>query len=372
MEKGLWLKRKVFALCTVALLLVVGMGCSHVHSRQEKVTGSPEALEVVARLKTMNDDAVPISGVFVYETTQDEPSRFAEYMRDGSAPAEFRGAPKRGESEQEVLNRAIRDYQDKKSKQGEQMWFHKEAERHELVRQGELFRDATSWTADGKEERPSTILAWNGRLGVHYEPGQKWGEVYRDRNRVRGVANVRTFSWRMAVPAVEGHVTTRREVVDGRELIVLRSEDAFTSSGDVLRREYYLDPQEQLVPRRIVQRLSRKAVATTRNTTVPSGELTFSEEYDVGLFRGGRHVRTWIVPAAVMTALDYGYNQCDSDTMIQAYVKRPDGKWFVTQSTTYYPFSHRTEKFTAEKVLFTPVPASAFDVQLPADARISR
>ena len=347
----------------LVLLLMAGTGCSH--SPAQKMTGPPEALSVAAQLKGMTDEAPAISGTFTYETTQDRSAYFAEQVFWGSPPMEFLSAVPKTSSKESAQTIALANYVEQTLKDGPPQGTRTEVRQYQQRQQGKMFYVSRLWTIDGKDYQSPITMAWNGKRGTAYQSKPKWAKSFGDRDdmmRMDGSPEpVRFFSWRMAFPTSSAAVSVRHEVVNGEELVVLRED-----SGDVLYREYYLAAKEGLVPRRIVQRMKLKQ-------KMPEQDVRSTIETETGRWwNRSRTTREVVIPAAPLKLLDWNHGTWDSETTVTGYVVRPDGKWFVTQSTTVYPFFRRTETFKAENVSFSPLPGSAFEVQVPKDVAVRR
>lgn len=343
------------------LLLMAGAGCSH-NPPAQKMTGSPEALDVAAQLKAMNDEAPAISGTFIYGTTQDQSAYFAERVFLDNVPMEFLSAVPKTASGESAETIALRNYVEQTLKDGPPKGVHTEVQQYEQRQQGEMFYVSSVWTADGKDHRSPITMAWDGERGTAYQSKPKWAKSYGDRDdmmRMDGSpAAVRFFSWYAPFPSSSAAVSVRHEVVNGEELVVLQED-----TGEVCR-EYYLAAKEGLVPRRIVQRMKQKP-------TMPEQDVKGTVETETGRWwNRTRSTREVVIPAAPLKLLDWSHGPWDSETTVTGYVLRPDGKWFVTQSTTVHPFFRRTQTFKAQNVSFSPRPVSDFEVQVPKDVTV--
>ena len=329
------------------------------------MTGPPEALSVAAQIKATNDEAPSISGTFIYETTQDRSAHFAEKVLGGSPPMEFLSAVPKTPSKESSQTIALANYVEQTLKDGPPQGTRTEVRQYQQRQQGKMFYVSRLWTTDGKDDVSPITMAWNGERGMCYQPKEKWATASGDRDKMMimdgSPVPVRFFSWRVAFPASSAAVSVRHEVVNGEELVVLRED-----SGNIYR-EYYLAAKEGLVPRRIVQRMKEKL-------WMPDQDLRGSIETESGRWWWNRSRSTSevVIPAAPLKLLDWNHGAWDSETTVTGYVVRPDGKWFVTQSTTVYPFFGRTETFRAENVSFAPLAGSAFEVQVPKDVAVRR
>lgn len=346
------------------LLLTLSLitGCSHSQKPAPTATGSPEALDVVDKLQSQNTRPPAVSGIFTWTTTQPQDAHFAERVVNGNLPLAYYEVAATMPAAEDPQGARLRRYVADVLKDGPPKGTYTAVSRYEQRQQDELFYVSCTSTSDGKDEHPLTISAWNGDIGYSYQPSTRWAQRstnYPEMLRWYGSpVPVRSFSWHIPFPSVTGQVTLRNEQVDGENLVVLHEDLG------KLYREYYLSPKQGYAPKRIVQRMKEKRA-------MPEGGITGTIEYETGKwpFRSRKTQRT-TTPAEPLKFLDWNHGAWDSDTTITAIARRPDGQWFVTGSTTTYPFFRRTETFKAEKLSFAPLPASAFEVEVPPDVQI--
>lgn len=270
---------------------VLAMGTAGIAADEAKADGgTADVLQLVRKFAHLERDAYPISGAFLYETSQDR-------------------------EERKKLNAQLHlpdDLNDRCS------------ERLEWAKQGEMIRIGhTATGADGKVMtglREPYIRVWDGHRGITLYPVTHKATLDLKREDAIGVGNdPRNFSVGGATctptlgVTTDGKWTLHRDQLDGRELLVLTQE----MEGD-LRREYWLDPAEGLLPRRIYRR----------------GQVTSS---------------LWI----------------ESITTVTAHVRTPNGGWFVTKATTEFPSLKKVSTFSAERVSFEPLPDSTFELKIP-------
>lgn len=367
---------KSMTLAALVLILCVLTGCSHSQAPVPTDTGSPEALAVVNQLRCENTQPLAISGTFTWTTTQPQGAYFAERVAMHRLPEKYYHIATTQPSDESPETIAVRHYVEDTLKDGPPQGTHTEVRRYEQRHQGQRLYVARDFTSDGKGELPPfveawdsrLVAAWNGESGSYYNPTtQSAGRVTDYRWLLSMIwygspdaspAAVRFFSFRAPFPAIIGQVTLRHEQVNGEDLIVLHEDLAN------LYREYYLSPKDDCAPRRIIQRQKEKL-------KLPEQGLTGTFEYETGKWpfrhKATRQIKT---PAEPLKFLDWDHDPLDSDTIITATTRRPDGQWFVTESTTTYSFFRRTETFKAENLCFTPLPASAFEIQLPANVQV--
>lgn len=294
--------RKWLAVVGLALLVGLGVGCSHSHSQAPKVTGSPEALAVVEKLKGLNDPPPVIFGTLVWEATQPRGARWAELCGLGASKEAIASA-KTGPAE------------------------YSEVYRYERMPEGQGFRGSETWKADGKDYSPPAT------------------EFHHD-----WMSEGRRACGFMPLPTSFNQVSVRRETYNGEMCVVLR--DDFVP----LYREYYLSEKDGWIPKRIIQRQKPEERVPL---TLPTTDRTCGVESETGRWPFQTRRTTYItVPAAAFKELDLNWRVMDSDTTVTNWVKRPDGKWFITESTTTYPLFRRTEHFRVENLSFEAVPDS--------------
>lgn len=372
MPKSPTLAALVLILCLLTLLT----GCSHSQAPIPTATGSPEALAVVNQLRSQNTQPLAISGTFTWTTTQPQAAYFAERVAMHRLPEEYYHIATTRPSDESPETIVLRHYVEDTLKDGPPQGTHTEVRRYEQRQQGQRLYVARDFTSDGKGELPSLVQTWNSRLvatwngesGSYYYPTSQSAGRVTDYGRLLPMiwygspgaspAAVRFFSFGAPFPAIIGQTTLRHEQVNGEDLVVLHEDFANQY------REYYLSPRDDYAPRRIIQRQKQKL-------KLPEQGLTGTAEYETGTWPF-RHKVTWQIktPVEPMKFLDWDHDPRDRDTTITAITRRPDGQWFVIESTTTYPFFHRTESFKAENLSFTLLPASAFEIQLPASVQV--
>jgi hypothetical protein len=299
-----------------AVFMLAGLGCVQHRPEPATITGSPEALAVVEKLKGVNDVPASVSATFVFETHQPRGARWAE-LRGAGADAALADAILKSGSGEYVAVRRI-----------------------EQKQQGTRYVVSETRTEDGRpvSSEPAKVL-------IH----QTMDSVFGD----SGMVSLWTIAGHVPFPCFYGNLSTRREMFGGEECVVILEE--YPNSY----RETYLLEKEGWLPRRIVE---HQKLPSTRPATLPTQDQTFTIERETGKwpFRK-RTVESWKVPAAAYRELDLNYGSFDLDITVEKWVKRPDGKWFITQATTVYPLFRRTEQYRVESLSFAPIPQGVFD-----------
>lgn len=290
----------------LGLSLLAGAGCSHSRAEPVKVTGTPEAVALVEKLKKVNKEPATVYGTFVYETHQPRRAKWAQWVYHGGSEAGA-GTILKGESADSVL---MRRYERKPQDRG---WVMSE-----------------TWTEDGTRVSPNSPT-------LMYYP--------RDQELMAGLWQV-TQNGTLSFLLSSEKVSQRQETYRGEQCTVLRNE---WPSG--VYQETYMSEKDGWLPLRIVV---RRPPPSTR-PTMPTHDLTGRSEREAGTwpFRH-REVTTWRVPLAAIQEMDLNYDEIDSDTTIQKWVKRPDGMWLITEATTVWPFLRRTTRYRVEDLSFRP------------------
>ncbi|GEM_PF-4792937 len=291
----------------LGLSLVAGVGCAHSRPEPVKVTGTPEAVALVEKLKKVNNEPAMAYGTFVFETHQPRRARWAEWCYDGGS-ADVAEAILRGEPADSVNVR-----------------------RYERKPQGKGWVMSEIWTEDG---RP--MVSQPPRPLIRGYPG--------DKEMVAGLWQVTQFG--ALASLAEGTVSLQRKMYRGEQCVVIRDEWA---SGTC--RETYLSEKEGWLPRRIVV---RGKMPSTR-PAMPTQDMTCRVEWEKGTWPfKGRDVVIWKVPVAAFKEMDLDHCEIDSDTTVEKWVKRPDGTWLITEATTVWPFFRRTTQYHVENLSFRP------------------
>lgn len=286
----------------LGLALSAGAGCSHSRPKPVAVTGTPEAVALVEKLKKVNHEPATAYGAFVYETHQPRRAKWADWVYHGGSEV-VADTILKGESADSVLVR-----------------------RYERRPKGRVWVMTETWTEDGTPISPNSPT-------LMYYP--------RDQELTAGLWQVTHFGM---LPLIGGKVSQRQEIHRGEQCVVIRNE---WPSG--VYHETYLSEKDGWLPLRIVV---RRPPPSTR-PTMPTHDLTGRTERETGTWPfKHREITTWRVPLAAIQEMDLNYDEIDADTTIQKWIKRPDGTWLITEATTVWPFFRRTTHYRVENLSF--------------------
>ncbi len=257
-------------------------------SLSPKITGDPETLKTLEQLKANQRSSLPMSGSFVLETRYLAPTQQVQFKG-----TKYDIVPAKPGKRIVSTDWAIQDDKIRFS-------------RHET---------------DEKEAPVGQryIAAWDGSKGQMFSPTAHLANLYADKSkmldefRTRDPRGFSLFNRTIAatIDSEGGDFSQRLEQKAGSTLVVLTQRSKYRTL------EYWLDPANGLIPRRIV--------AYAKN--------------DVSVVL--------------------------SDTIIHNHTRRPDNSWFITESTTTFPKENKEVRFQTNKVAFEKMPPDFFNIDIP-------
>lgn len=294
--------------------LALGLGCSH-RQPVATLTGSPEALATIESLKGLNDVPASVSATYVFESHQPRRSRWAELCFNGASQASAEAVLKNPSPDYVIIRRVTQK------------------------QQGTQYVTAETRIEDGTES---------------YREAPRLYHFPEDPTQCGSMVSLTSIAGQFPFLPTSGKVSTRYETWAGEQCLVIRNE------YPALYWETYLSQKDGWLPKRIVFRGISPA---TRPATLPTTDQTFSLERQVRKwpFLSSTMVVTWTVPAAAFREVDANYGPSDCEIVIDKWVTRPDGRWFITEATTSSPLFRRSIHYRVENLSFAPIAASVFE-----------